>query len=130
MASMNTRLNIKKLDENILQKYGGGTAESSKDREAEVFQVSNDDTVVAQRRLEDKQSKEKTNTDCMIKEKEKVHYGVDVGAVIMKIRVLGQEGAKGNAAEMYREDSDFQVKGWIERRYGYSVRCVCAQQRL
>nr|GEW59547.1 zinc finger, CCHC-type [Tanacetum cinerariifolium] len=35
-------------------------------REAEVFQVSNDDTVVAQRRLEDKQPKEKTNTDCLV----------------------------------------------------------------
>nr|GEU44353.1 hypothetical protein [Tanacetum cinerariifolium] len=79
---------------------------AQKDRKAEVFQVSNDDTTVAQRRLEDKQSEEKTNTDCIIKEKEKVHYGVDVGAVIMKIKVLGQEGAKGNDAEMYREDNN------------------------
>ncbi|GJU43342.1 zinc finger, CCHC-type containing protein [Tanacetum coccineum] len=36
------------------------------DREAEVFQVSNDDTAVAQRWLEDKQPKEKTNTDCLV----------------------------------------------------------------
>nr|GEY39518.1 zinc finger, CCHC-type [Tanacetum cinerariifolium] len=35
------------------------------DREAEAFQVSNDDTAVAQRRLEDKQPEEKTNTDCL-----------------------------------------------------------------
>nr|GEY85179.1 hypothetical protein [Tanacetum cinerariifolium] len=41
------------------------------DREAEVFQVSNDDTVVAQRWLEDKQPKEKTNTDYLVKEQEK-----------------------------------------------------------
>ncbi|GJT58105.1 hypothetical protein Tco_0993159 [Tanacetum coccineum] len=41
------------------------------DREAEFFQVSNDDTVVAQRRLEDKQPEEKTNTDCLVKEQEK-----------------------------------------------------------
>ncbi|GJX15234.1 hypothetical protein Tco_0206992 [Tanacetum coccineum] len=41
------------------------------DREAEVFQVSNDDTAVAQRRLEDKQPEEKTNTDCLVKEQEK-----------------------------------------------------------
>ncbi|GKA18395.1 hypothetical protein Tco_0698310 [Tanacetum coccineum] len=41
------------------------------DREAEVFQVSNDDTAVAQRRLKDKQPEEKTNTDCLVKEKEK-----------------------------------------------------------
>ncbi|GKG12801.1 hypothetical protein Tco_0347038, partial [Tanacetum coccineum] len=32
------------------------------DREAEVFQVSNDDTAVTQRRLEDKQLKEKKGT--------------------------------------------------------------------
>ncbi|GKF34592.1 hypothetical protein Tco_0107792 [Tanacetum coccineum] len=47
MASMNTRLNIRKLDGNIVQKHG-----------------------VAQRRLEDKQPKEKTNTDCLVKEQE------------------------------------------------------------
>nr|GEU29657.1 zinc finger, CCHC-type [Tanacetum cinerariifolium] len=40
------------------------------DREAEVFQVSNDDTAVAQRRLEDKQPEE-NNTDCLVKEQEK-----------------------------------------------------------
>ncbi|GJU69514.1 hypothetical protein Tco_1255773 [Tanacetum coccineum] len=40
------------------------------DREAEVFQVSNDDTAVAQRRLEDKQPEEKTNTNCLVKEQE------------------------------------------------------------
>ncbi|GJW95429.1 hypothetical protein Tco_0175101 [Tanacetum coccineum] len=41
------------------------------DREAEVFQVSNDDTAVVQRWLEDKQPEEKTNTDCLVKEQEK-----------------------------------------------------------
>nr|GEU41311.1 zinc finger, CCHC-type [Tanacetum cinerariifolium] len=41
------------------------------DREAEVFQVSNDDTAVAQRRLKDKQPEEKTNTDCLVKEQDK-----------------------------------------------------------
>nr|GEX21590.1 zinc finger, CCHC-type [Tanacetum cinerariifolium] len=35
------------------------------DREAEVFQVSNDDTIVAQRRLKDKQPEKKTNMDCL-----------------------------------------------------------------
>ncbi|GJT17173.1 hypothetical protein Tco_0875879 [Tanacetum coccineum] len=81
MASMNTRLNIKKLDGNILQKHGGSKQVGFKqlgpcveirvhgehdekcvwfevelqgaqgDHEAEVFQVSNDDTAMAQRRL-------------------------------------------------------------------------------
>ncbi|GJX23563.1 hypothetical protein Tco_0228008 [Tanacetum coccineum] len=81
MASMNTRLNIKKLDGNIVQKHGGSKQVGVKqlspgvktgvhgvhdekrvwfevelqraqgDHEAEVFQVSNDDTVVTQRQL-------------------------------------------------------------------------------
>ncbi|GJX68386.1 hypothetical protein Tco_0304113 [Tanacetum coccineum] len=101
MASMNTRLNIEKVDGNIVQKQGGSKQVGFKqlgsgvetgvhrvhdekrvwfevelqgaqgDREAEVFQVSNDDTVVAQRRLEDKQPEEKTNTDCLVKEQKK-----------------------------------------------------------
>ncbi|GJX30370.1 hypothetical protein Tco_0238449 [Tanacetum coccineum] len=87
MASLNARLNIEKLDGNIVQKNGGSKQVGFKqlgpgvetgvhggaqgDREAEVFQVSNDDTVVAQRWLEDKQPKEKTNTDCLVKEQEK-----------------------------------------------------------
>ncbi|GKG15715.1 hypothetical protein Tco_0358038, partial [Tanacetum coccineum] len=48
--------------------------------EAEVFEVSNDDAAVAQRRLEDKKLEEKTNTYCLVKEKEKVHLGIKVGA--------------------------------------------------
>ncbi|GKE93679.1 hypothetical protein Tco_1574774 [Tanacetum coccineum] len=95
MVSMNTRLNIKMLDGNIIQKHGGSKQVGFKqlglgveigvhgvhdekhvwfevelqgaqrDRKAKVFQVSNDDTTVAQRRLEDKQPEEKTNTDCL-----------------------------------------------------------------
>nr|GEX25567.1 hypothetical protein [Tanacetum cinerariifolium] len=95
MASMNIRLNIKKLDGNIVQNHGGSKQVGFKqfgpgvetrvhgvhdekrvlfevelqgaqgDRKDEVFQVSNDDTVVAQRRLKDKQPEEKTNTDCL-----------------------------------------------------------------
>nr|GEW14427.1 zinc finger, CCHC-type [Tanacetum cinerariifolium] len=38
---------------------------AKRDREAEVFQVSNDDTVVAQRRLKDKQPEDKTNMNCL-----------------------------------------------------------------
>ncbi|GKC87631.1 zinc finger, CCHC-type containing protein, partial [Tanacetum coccineum] len=65
-------------------------------RKAEVFQVSNDDAAVAQRRLEDKQLEEKTNTDCLVKEQEKVHLGIKVGANITVIGVPGQEGAESN----------------------------------
>ncbi|GJT44311.1 zinc finger, CCHC-type containing protein [Tanacetum coccineum] len=101
MASKNTRLNIEKLDGNIVQNHEGSKQVGFKqlgpgvetevhgvhdekrvwfevelhgaqgDHEAEVFQVSNDDTAVAQRWLEDKQPEEKTNTDCLVKEQKK-----------------------------------------------------------
>ena len=62
-------------------------------REAEVVQVSNDDAAVAQRKLKVKQLEEKTNTDCLVKEQEKVHLGIKVGADITVTGVPGQEGA-------------------------------------
>nr|GEZ23891.1 retrovirus-related Pol polyprotein from transposon TNT 1-94 [Tanacetum cinerariifolium] len=46
------------------------------DDEAEDFRVSNDDAVVAQRRLKDKQLEEKTNTACFVKEQEKVNLDI------------------------------------------------------
>nr|GEZ40545.1 zinc finger, CCHC-type [Tanacetum cinerariifolium] len=69
------------------------------DREAGVFQVSNDDAAVAQRRLKDKQLDEKTNTDCLVKEQEKVHLGIKVRENIMVTRVLSQQGVEGNVTE-------------------------------
>ncbi|GJY55930.1 zinc finger, CCHC-type containing protein [Tanacetum coccineum] len=72
---------------------------AQENRKAEVFQVSNDDVAVAQRRLEDKQLEEKTNTDCLVKEKEKIHLGIKVGANIMVTEVPGQKGAEGNVVE-------------------------------
>ncbi|GJV92045.1 hypothetical protein Tco_1539858 [Tanacetum coccineum] len=174
MASMNTRLNIEKLDENIVQKHGGSKQVGLKqlgskqvgfkqlgqkqvgfkqlgpgvetgfhgvqdekrvwfevelqgaqgDREAEVFQVSNDDTAVAQRRLEDKQLEEKTNTDCLVKEREKVHLGIKVGANITVTGVPGQEGAEGNVAEKKKVKKSMKAnlgkllkyKAWLTRR--------------
>nr|GFB73611.1 hypothetical protein [Tanacetum cinerariifolium] len=95
MTSMNTRLNIKKLDVNIVQKHGGSKQVGLKqlgvhrvqvdkrvwfevklqgaqgNREAEVLQVSNDNAAVGQRWLEVKQLKEKSNTDCLVKEQKK-----------------------------------------------------------
>ncbi|GJR14322.1 hypothetical protein Tco_0796974 [Tanacetum coccineum] len=62
-------------------------------REAEVFQVSNDDAAVAQRRFKDKQLEEKTNMNCLVKEQEKVHLSIKVRANIMVTGVSGQEGA-------------------------------------
>ncbi|GJT32940.1 hypothetical protein Tco_0923359 [Tanacetum coccineum] len=75
MASMNTRLNIKKLDGNIVQKHGGskqvGFKQLGPGVETGVHGVSNNDTAVAERQLEDKQLEEKTNTDCLVKKQEK-----------------------------------------------------------
>ncbi|GJW03880.1 hypothetical protein Tco_1562736, partial [Tanacetum coccineum] len=65
----------------------------------QLDKVSNDDTAMAQRRLEDKQPEEKTNTDCLVKERENVHIGIKVGANITVTGVPGQEGAEGNVAE-------------------------------
>nr|GEW23441.1 zinc finger, CCHC-type [Tanacetum cinerariifolium] len=60
---------------------------------------SNDDAAVAQRRLEHKQLEEKTNTDCLVKEQEKKHLDIKVGANITITGVPRQEGAEGNVAE-------------------------------
>nr|GEY52171.1 hypothetical protein [Tanacetum cinerariifolium] len=108
MACINTRLNIEKLDENIVQKHGGlkqvGFKQLGPGVETGVHGVH--DEKLAQRRLEDKQPEEKINTDYLVKEQEKTHHDADVGAVIMKTIVPGQEGAKGNAPERYQEDSN------------------------
>ncbi|GJS14927.1 hypothetical protein Tco_0409399 [Tanacetum coccineum] len=93
MASMNTRLNIKKLDENIVQKHGGSKQVGLKQlgsKQVGFKQLGQkqvgfkqlgpgvetgfhgvQDEKLAQRRLEDKQPEEKTNTDCLVKEQEK-----------------------------------------------------------
>ncbi|GKE44224.1 hypothetical protein Tco_1471508 [Tanacetum coccineum] len=75
MASMNTRLNIEKLDGNIVQNHGGskqvGFKQLGPGVETGVHGVSNDDTAVAQRCLEDKQPEENTNMDYLVKEQEK-----------------------------------------------------------
>ncbi|GJR17650.1 hypothetical protein Tco_0966177, partial [Tanacetum coccineum] len=79
------------------------------DCEAEVFQDSNDDTTVAQIWLEDKQPEEKTNTDCLVKEQEKVHLGIKVGANITVTGVPGQEGAEGNVAEKKKVNESMEA---------------------
>ncbi|GJV97739.1 hypothetical protein Tco_1549316 [Tanacetum coccineum] len=103
MASMNTRLNIEKLNENSVQKHGGSKQVRSKQLgsgvKTGVHGDSNDDAAVAQRKLEVKQLEEKINTEYLVKEQEKVHLDIKVGAYIMVTEVLGQEGVKDNAAE-------------------------------
>ncbi|GKB00859.1 hypothetical protein Tco_0828903 [Tanacetum coccineum] len=97
MASMNTRLNIEKLDENIVQKHGGSKQVGLKQlgsKQVGFKQLGQkqvgfkqlgpsietgfhgvQDEKLAKRRLEDKQPEEKTNTDCLVKERKKVHLG-------------------------------------------------------
>ncbi|GJX69096.1 hypothetical protein Tco_0304823 [Tanacetum coccineum] len=93
-------------------------------REAEVFQVSNDDAAVAQRRLEDKQLEEKTNMDCLVKDQEKVHLGIKVGANITVTGVPSQEDAEGNVAEKKKVNESMKANlgkllkytAWLTRR--------------
>ena len=105
-------------------------------REAEVIQDSNDDAVVARRKLEFKQLEEKTNTDCLVKEQEKVHLGIKVGADITVTGVPGQEGAEGNVAEKkkLKESTEanhgklLKYNAWSERWFpvrGSSTRKRC-----
>ncbi|GJT62510.1 hypothetical protein Tco_1006043 [Tanacetum coccineum] len=98
MASMNTRLNIEKLDGNIVQNHGCSKQIGFKQlgyKQVGFKQLG----PVAQSRLEDKQPEEKTNTDYLVKEQEKVHLGIKVGANNTVTGVPGQEGAAGNVAE-------------------------------
>nr|GEV11071.1 hypothetical protein [Tanacetum cinerariifolium] len=67
------------------------------DREAEVFQVSNDDTAVTQRWLEDKQPEEKINMDCLGAE----------GNVVEKKKV--NESMKANLRKLLK------YKAWLTR---------------
>ncbi|GJZ65320.1 pentatricopeptide repeat-containing protein [Tanacetum coccineum] len=65
---------------------------------AEGFQVSNNDTAVAQKWLEDKQAKEKTNTDCLVKEREKGFY---------LVTKMGDGAACGDVMEV--------LGAWVDR---------------
>ncbi|GKC55801.1 zinc finger, CCHC-type containing protein [Tanacetum coccineum] len=91
MASMHTRLNIEKLNGNIVQKHGVskqvGFKQLGSGVETGFHRVRDEKRVRFEVELQGAQ-------------------GDHVGAVIMKTRVPGQEGAKGNAAERYIEDSN------------------------
>ncbi|GJV64190.1 hypothetical protein Tco_1475018 [Tanacetum coccineum] len=137
MASMNTRLNIEKLDGNIVQKHGGSKQVGLKqlgskqvgwnlvdqgDREAEIFQVSNDDTALAQRRLEDKQHEEKTNTDCVVKGAGKVTTLVEKVGANSTYRVPSQEACIVMLLKRRKESMKanlrklLKYKAWLTRR--------------
>ncbi|GJT21301.1 hypothetical protein Tco_0891238 [Tanacetum coccineum] len=76
--------------------FEGGTARISRDQEAEVFLVVNDDAVMwLKDGLEEGQLEKKSKLDCLVKEKEKVHLDIKAGENIMITGVPGQEGARG-----------------------------------
>ncbi|GKC66129.1 hypothetical protein Tco_1098727, partial [Tanacetum coccineum] len=87
------------------------------DHEAEVFQDSNDDVAVAQRRLEDKQPEENTNTDCLVKEQEK--EGVE-GNVAEKKKV--KESMEANLGKLLKYNA--WSTRWSPVR-GSSMRKIC-----
>nr|GEX73959.1 zinc finger, CCHC-type [Tanacetum cinerariifolium] len=69
-------------------------------REAEVFQVSNDDVVMTQRWLEDKQLEEKTNMDCLVKEQEKENY---------RSTMIGQQGGLQFEVPTLEKDAEYRL---------------------
>ncbi|GJR51387.1 hypothetical protein Tco_1401908 [Tanacetum coccineum] len=80
------------------------------------------------RQLEKKQLEEKTNTDCLVIEQEKVHLGIKVGADITVTEVPGQEGPEGNVAERKKRRSKeaklenlLKYKAWLTRRSRFEV---------
>ncbi|GKA36011.1 hypothetical protein Tco_0722502 [Tanacetum coccineum] len=79
---------------------------AQRNREAEVFQVSNDDTAVAQRWLKDKQPEEKKNTECLVKEHEKEYH-------------IGWKIKSGNVFDSCNQRSTQQcMKIWVAKYLG------------
>ncbi|GJU76783.1 zinc finger, CCHC-type containing protein [Tanacetum coccineum] len=85
----------------------GSKQGAQRDREAEVFQVSNDDAAVAQRRLEDKQPEEKTNTDYLVKEQEKVHLGIKWGQTLRTMP--GRQGGPRFEVPARGKDAEYRL---------------------
>ncbi|GKC57100.1 hypothetical protein Tco_1084698 [Tanacetum coccineum] len=105
MASMNTRLNIEKLDGNITQKHRGSKQVGFKKLgpcvKTGVHGVHVQKCVWFEVEL---QGAQKNHED-------EVHHGANVRAVIMKTEVHGQEGAESNAFERYRGDINMAALG-------------------
>ncbi|GJW14642.1 hypothetical protein Tco_0018775 [Tanacetum coccineum] len=105
------------------------------DCEAKDFYVSKDDAVMAQRRLEKMELKEKKNTDCLVNEQEEVHPGIKVGEDITITEVPGQEGLEGNVAERKKRRSKeakleniLKYKTWIDQEEVFVVRFFWKEQ--
>ncbi|GKB85646.1 hypothetical protein Tco_0957918 [Tanacetum coccineum] len=80
------------------------------DLEAKDFWVSNDDAAVTQIWLEDNQPEEKINTDCLVKEQEKVHLGIKVGANIMDPNTMpGRQGGPQFEVPARGKDAEYRL---------------------
>nr|GEZ12717.1 zinc finger, CCHC-type [Tanacetum cinerariifolium] len=100
MASMITRLNIEKLDGNIVQKHGGSKQVGFKQLDPCVKTGAHGVHVQKCVWFEVELHGAQENS------KDEVHHGANVGAVIIKTGVPGQEGIEGNAAEKCRGDNN------------------------
>nr|GEZ49190.1 zinc finger, CCHC-type [Tanacetum cinerariifolium] len=129
MASMNTRLNIEKLYENIVQKHRGskqvgikklgskqvGFKQLSPGVETGFYGVH--DEKLDQRRLVDKQPEEKTNTDCLVKEHEKKYH---TGWKIKTGNILDSCNQRSTQQCMKSEVAKhlvWSIQGFLERGY-------------
>ncbi|GJV76795.1 hypothetical protein Tco_1508379 [Tanacetum coccineum] len=105
MASMNTRLNIEKLDGNIVQKHGSSKQVGFKQLGYKQvgFKQLGPGVETGFHGVQDKNNVFGLRWNCRDREaevfqQEKVHLGIKVGANITVIGVPGQEGAEGNVA--------------------------------
>ncbi|GJY85912.1 hypothetical protein Tco_0499938 [Tanacetum coccineum] len=74
---------------------------------------------VSQRRFGGQKLEEKTNTNFLVKEQEKVHLGIKMGANITVTGVPGQEGAEGNVAEKKKANESMEAN--LEKLLKYNV---------
>ncbi|GJW05820.1 hypothetical protein Tco_1568243 [Tanacetum coccineum] len=85
--------------------------------------VSNDNTTVAQRWLEDKQPEEKTNTDCLVKEQEKEYqtgWKIKTGNVLNSCNQRStQQCTKSGVAKHLGAEIVWSVRGSLGRGYNH-----------
>ncbi|GJY39981.1 hypothetical protein Tco_0426345, partial [Tanacetum coccineum] len=141
---MNTKLNIKKLNENIVQKHGGSKQVGLKQLgskqvgfeqlghkqvgfkqlgpvvETGFHGVQDEKRVWFKVELQGAQG----DREAEVFQQEKVYLGIKVGANIMVTGVPGQEGAEGNVAEKKKVKESMKAnlrkllkcKAWLTRR--------------
>ncbi|GKB17179.1 hypothetical protein Tco_0851102, partial [Tanacetum coccineum] len=129
MAIMNTRLNIEKLDGNIVQKHGGskqvgfkqlshkqvGFKQLGHGVETGFHGVQDEKRVWFEVELQGAQ----WDREAEVFQQEKVHLGIKMGANITVTGVPGQEGAEGNVAEKKKANESMEAN--LEKLLKYNV---------